>query len=210
MTNIQSRLDQIENKLKDIDSFSDRLSAAEISIEELTTENNVLQLRINELEDQSRRNNLIFHGIPDAKEPWKETESKLNTLLADAHISLPSNAIERAHRLGTYSPNKCRPVIAKFASFKTKELILSKRKHFKESDISISEDYSSGTRIARKKLIEFGKNYSGSPDFQLRYTKLHLNRKIYIYNAASDSIEQLPSSSRSSGPNDDTLPRTSP
>lgn len=150
-----------------------------------------MQSRIDELEDRSRRNNLIFYGLPDAKETWQQTEAKLTEVLNETITSFPAGSFERAHRIGTLSPNKCRPVVAKFLNFKTKEQVFTARKLLKPKNITISEDFSPATRIARKKLTEFAKSQPGSPPFQISYNKLIVNKKRYTYNAITDSIEEI-------------------
>lgn len=150
-----------------------------------------MQSRIDELEDRSRRDNLLFYGLPDSKETWQQTETKLTAILNEVIPSLPAGSIERAHRIGSLSQNKCRPVIVKFANFKVKEQILSARKLFKQKNIALSEDFCASTRIARKKLTEFAKNQPGSPPFSLSHNKLTINKKRYTYNANTDSIEYL-------------------
>lgn len=204
MNSIEHRLDEFDNQLKELDGLYKGFSEAQKSIDELTSRNNFLQSRLDELEDRSRRNNLIFHGIPDLKETWQQTESKLINILNTSEYPLLSGDIERAHRLGTYSPNKCRPVIAKFTNYKTREKIFSMRNRLKESNISITEDFSTNTRTARKKLIDFGKSQPGSPLFKLHYNKLSIGNKHYIYDVITDSVQQTrPQATRgphSSGP----------
>lgn len=69
------------------------------------------------LENQSRRNNLLFFNLLDVRgETWAKAEESLipfcNEMLGVV-ISLP--AIERAHRLGSFRENRpsSRPIIVK-------------------------------------------------------------------------------------------------
>lgn len=170
--------------------FGQELSRIDASVEQLATAHNAITSRLDEFEDRSRRDNLIFHGIADSKESWEQTELKLVTELTQVIDSFPTGSIERAHRLGTYLPGKSRPIIAKFSSYKVKEKTLSFRTQLK-NNITVSEDFSVTTRNARKKLLNFGKSLTGSPKFQLRHNKLFVNKKCFIYDAATDSVQQI-------------------
>lgn len=191
VSGIMKRLDALEEKSQNIDNVSLKVSSMTKTIEEVSARNNLFESRLNELEDRSRRDNLIFHGLPDNIETWQETESNTTRVISSITDTFPADAIQRAYRLGSFMPNKSRPVIVKFASFKTKEKLLSLRSQFKHKNISISEDFSVATRTARRKLIAFGKSQASSEPFKLRYDKLILNGKSYVYNAHSDEIQEL-------------------
>lgn len=53
----------------------------------------------------------------------------------------------------------------------------------------VNEDFCRATRSMRKKLYEYGKD-SGQ-QFTIRYNKLYLNKKCYVYSPATDSICEL-------------------
>ncbi|CAN7943411.1 unnamed protein product, partial [Ixodes hexagonus] len=188
---IQKRLDELEEKTNSLDHFGQDIANVQGSVKVLAAQHNSLQSRFDELEDRSRRDNLIFHGIPDSRESWEQTESQVKNALAGIIDTLPDNAIERPHRLGPYLSNKCRPIIVKFSSYKIKDSILSARAKLKEKSVAVNEDFSPATRHARKKLIEFAKSQTGAPPFQLRYNKLLLNKKRYVYAAETDNVIEL-------------------
>lgn len=70
-------------------------------------------------------------------------------------ISVSPTSIERAHRLGKYQVESTRPLIVKFLSFKDKQRALAAASKLRETNSSISQDYSKNVRIARKKLAQF-------------------------------------------------------
>ncbi|KAH9372480.1 hypothetical protein HPB48_021455 [Haemaphysalis longicornis] len=76
------------------------------SVDTLTTQQDSLQSRVDDLEDRSRRNNIILRGIPDDRETWEECEVRGREVLHGVLDPLPETAIERAHRLGQYHPGK--------------------------------------------------------------------------------------------------------
>ncbi|KAH6940907.1 hypothetical protein HPB50_010340 [Hyalomma asiaticum] len=69
-----------------------------------------LRSRLDDFEDRSRRENLIFFGIPDAAaETWSQSEDKVREIVSTLGVQLPTDGISRAHRLGSYANKKCRP-----------------------------------------------------------------------------------------------------
>ena len=62
--------------------------------------------------------------------------------------------IERAHRVGHPNSSNKRTIVAKFASYKTKEHILMEAKKLKGTNIFIYEDFSKDTMKIRKEKWE--------------------------------------------------------
>ncbi|XP_072143641.1 uncharacterized protein [Dermacentor andersoni] len=197
---IQKRLDNLEEKTNVLDHLHDEMTGIQASAQAQTTRLDSLLMRVDELEDRSRRNNLIFHGIRDFRESWEQSESRIREALTGVIDSLPDTAIERAHRISHYTPNKCRPIVVKFTNTKIKDKVFSMRAQLKEKGISISEDFSPATRHVRKKLIEYAKSQPQPCPFQLRYTKLIMNKKQFVYDPATDTVnEHAPYEPRDNG-----------
>lgn len=143
--------------------------------------------RLNDFEDRSRRENLIFYGIADAAaKTWSQSEAKVRLIISNLDVQLPPDGISRAHRLGSYATKKCRPVIVKFSTFKIKESIMTNKAKLKGTSVSLSEDFCKETRHTRKKLHEYGK--STGQQFSLRYNKLFINKKCFVYCSQTDSV----------------------
>ncbi|XP_037561568.2 uncharacterized protein LOC119440760 [Dermacentor silvarum] len=151
-----------------------------------------LDARVDDAENRSRRNNLIFYGLPDpsASEPSSESEKIILRHCSDhLKVSLDPKEIERAHRIGRYSPDRKRPIIVKFVFFKTKEAVLSNGRNFKGTDFSVAEDFSPAVRNARKHLVAFAK--AKSVPFSLRFKTLFIGSKRYVYDEASQTIKEV-------------------
>ncbi|KAH8033567.1 hypothetical protein HPB51_014347 [Rhipicephalus microplus] len=192
LVDIFGRLECLESKSDVIEQMSGDLAAVSDAAKRLMSQQGVLQSRLDDLEDRSRRSNLLVHGIPDSRESWQDTEEKTLAALSSATgNAITGNDVDRVHRIGTFSSSKTRPVIIKFRSFKMKEAILSDRAVLKTKDIAVSEDYSVATRQARKKLVEFGKGQPHSPKFQLRYNKLIIDDRCFMYDTVSDSVKEI-------------------
>ena len=125
---------------------------------------NEIKTKTIDLEDRSRRENLVFFNFPEAPEETADNcEHYIKDLISSLSI-LPEDEelyIDRAHRLGKKTPecaSKPRPIIAKFSYFKQKNEIIKNGYKFKNTAINVSEDYSRETLKEHKLLREHGKN----------------------------------------------------
>lgn len=118
-------------------------------------ENNVATIteKVDELENRSRRNNIITHGFEEPKDESLEilfdTVTK-NVLQGKLNVTICG--VERCHRLGAKSINKIRPVILKLIDYREKVLILKNCSKLKGSDQYVTQDFSPKVRAIRKKL----------------------------------------------------------
>ena len=166
----KSAMAAFESRLNDaIDVSSDRPTTLEALAEDFKAFQSQMLVRldklnqqvmlntrkIDELECYSRRNCLVFHGIPEsANESLAELEDKVLDTVAKLNIpgfTLSSSMIDRCHRLGkragTKDREKGRSVIVRFTSHRYRCRIWFNKKYFKGTKISVSESLS-GTRLA--------------------------------------------------------------
>ena len=122
-----------------------------------------IKIKTVDLEDRSRRSNLVFYNFPETEgENASDCEGKIITCLEGLNIFASGEEIyiDRAHRLGRKKEEtdaKPRPIIAKFSYFKQKNQIVMNGKHFKNTTIKFSEDYSKETIKEHKQLREYAK-----------------------------------------------------
>lgn len=190
MTGINERLTTVEQKIAASEGCTEQDIASTVSVA-VRSETANLARRLDEIEDRSRRENLLFHGFPDVpSESWSDSEKRVREVLSSTlNMQLSEESIARAHRLGKYQPNKCRSVIAKFSSFKVKDSIFAARSKLKVAGISVSEDFCIATRTSRRKLTEYGK--ASGQQFSIRYDKLFINKRCYVYLSSSDSVCEM-------------------
>jgi hypothetical protein len=82
----------------------------------IQSENQVLSQKIENLENYSRRNNIVIEGL---REPERENPHQAAAFIFHAlHMPIPS--YERCHRLGKPSPHKPRPLIIRLTHFRDK------------------------------------------------------------------------------------------
>ncbi|KAI8517806.1 hypothetical protein Bbelb_038230 [Branchiostoma belcheri] len=91
---------------------------------------NTIANKFDYLENQSRRNNTLFDGVPDKKqENWSQCEQKVRDILLKGQTQAGSIKIEieRSHRNGKFQEDgRPRPIVVKLLRYKDKEVILQR------------------------------------------------------------------------------------
>ena len=102
-----------------------RILSLSLSLDDLWGHVDSLKSKCDSLENHSRRNNLLFFGIPreKANENWEESERKVRAVIQEGMGVQQEMDIERAHRAG-----KGDAVIVKFLSYKSREMVLKNAK----------------------------------------------------------------------------------
>ncbi|XP_077551219.1 uncharacterized protein LOC144164831 [Haemaphysalis longicornis] len=192
LSDLGKRMTELERHYQNIVPIRADIAAIQADTTATTQLVSELEKRLDDAENRSRRNNLIFYNLPDtnAKETNIETEELIiNHCLENLEIKIDPKEIDRSHRLGRHSPDRCRPIIVRFTFYKTKENTLSNAKKLKGTDFSIGEDYSLSVRTARRHLVAFAKQKSEK--FQIRFKTLHMGSKRYIFDHASQSVIEV-------------------
>lgn len=117
--------------------------------------------KINNLEQYSRRNCVLIHGLKeDSKHPsdMDYVNLALSVFQDKLKLDIQLSHIDRAHRIGAKkSDGKCRPVIVKFVSYYHRRLVFSNKKHLKKTGIHITESL---TKMNYQLFTEAKKIYS--------------------------------------------------
>lgn len=130
--------------------------------------------KLTDLEDRSRRANLIIHGV---LENTNENDTSLRTAVAtdifEKTLGVKCKSIARIHRLGRQGSR--RPVIAYFQDYQEKQEVLKNSNKLKGSNIYVQNDYSQCTLRKRRLLWESAK---AERDSRKRVTLIHDKIKI--------------------------------
>ncbi len=188
LNTVIARLDSIDQRVMKLENERDALntrigdlegSAVEVnlSLEEIkekqkrcvgNDEIDILKRRIDELNNRSRRNNVVFWGIPEKSEKSADCCDFIKDFISN-HMKVENSVdieIERAHRspMGTVARSvghkQPRPIHVRFLRYSDRELVLRnagkylKDNLFKGSKVFISDDVSESVRKDRKKLIK--------------------------------------------------------
>uniref|UniRef100_L7LY12 Tick transposon n=1 Tax=Rhipicephalus pulchellus TaxID=72859 RepID=L7LY12_RHIPC len=185
MTNLETHYENLALLRSDIENMKGDAACAAQTIQRI-------EMRIDDAENHSRRNNLLFYGISESS--GSESFALSEKIIIDhcnkyLIITLDAKEIERAHRLGNRTAGNNRPIIVKFTFNKTKELVLSNGRKFKGTGFSVGEDFTRNIQIARRHLIAFAK--SKSAPYSLRFKTLFMGNKRYVYDDRTKSVKEL-------------------
>ena len=108
---IEHRLQQVEEEearlASDVEELHTQYQAVRRENQELRNAVGVLGSKCDSLENQSRRNNLLFFGfpaVPAGTEHWDECERKVKEAIKEGMGITEDILIERAHRSGCKVP----------------------------------------------------------------------------------------------------------
>lgn len=163
----------------------------------LKAENKALKEKVNNLENQSRRDNFLVTGFREQRgETDFDCVQKVYQLCKNK-LKIPQPILDRmrivrGHRKGTFVPGKHRPIIIKMHYFPDKQFILSKAKELKDSGYFINEDFSAESESKRKELYPIIKAARKLPAYK-DDTYIHVDKLIYKGKAyTTDSVSELP------------------
>ena len=160
---LKNNLKELNEKVEDVTkrikineetvtSNSGRIKSVEIFEKNARKKYHELSSRADDMEDRSKRQNLIFYGLEEQQN--EDVETRVQDVLINRKLMNDQVHIDRAHRIGKKSPGKHRPVVVRFTYYKDKEWILSQAKLLKGSPIKISEQYSKATLTINRELFE--------------------------------------------------------
>ena len=144
-----------------------------------------LGMKTVDLEDRSRRDNIVVFGVPeDTADKPEDTEMVLTQIfkshgLIDKDQDGEMNPVShRVHRIGPKKNNmtKPRPIICKCVYFKDREMFLCSYGKLKGTTYSITEDYSKPMLAIRRQLVDHAKiakeNNPSVVGFKLNFKRL--------------------------------------
>lgn len=174
----------LEQKDEVIGRLNKELGCLETKIKTVDRNSEECHLRVSEqinktadLEDRSRRQNIIFYNVPEAdNETIYECEKSLISVIEKNNLlHTPGNEepvdIDRAHRLGkkNIDRNTPRPLIAKFTFYKDKEAIIGNGRKLKDTGISMVQDYSKHTASIHKQIYNAAKEAQKKCGYIVRF-----------------------------------------
>lgn len=176
---IQGRLDGMDVKLGQIVK---EITAVKIENEQLRLKVEKQDERIEFLERELRKKNLIITGVVDEEgEKEHETLEKILVVMNNIGVEIDKEKdLEDLLRLGKYKATGMRPILIKMRKYSKKTEILKQAKNLKGTTIGINEDYPKEVQEERKKLIPIMKESraKGQKAF-IKYNKLIIDNEIY-------------------------------
>lgn len=166
-------------------------------------DNKMLQEKVIRMEGFSRRYNLKFNGIREAKyENKQDCKRTIRNILMQSGLNIPHKAIESAHRVGHKSTEQHRPrsILVKLFHLEDKEYIQLRSQNIRNScNVTIEEDFPVEIEGKRKvlKTVLNAANKIVEPDGSKRYNaklivdKLTLNGRTYTSKTTNKLPEEL-------------------
>ena len=147
----QQKITHVEQKIDSINRLNGRIQRVETVVSSYNDRLKLLEYKSIDIEARSRRNNLLFRGIPESRN--EDCKRVILNILEDKLGVDEPPVIERVHRLGRYNRLRGpRPIIAAFSFFRDTEDILSMTGSLKGTPISINRDYPNEITNARRTL----------------------------------------------------------
>ena len=147
-----------------------------------------LERKIDDLEARSKRNNLIFYGIPDKSgSSAEDCEETLKSVLKEK-MGVQGVTFDRVHRIRTNRTPQ--PMIARFTFYKERQRVLQEKKKLKGSSLFISEDFPNSIREIREKLKPTltSARKDNKRSFMV-YDHLIIEGQRWDYDPVSDSVK---------------------
>ncbi|CAH2086697.1 unnamed protein product [Euphydryas editha] len=119
----------------------------------LKLEIKVLNMKINALENATKKNNIIIHGFKETETNYTELFNSITELLGKLGIKIDNHDINKLHRIGKRTDGKTRPILISLTTYNKKIEILRNKKKMLEPTY-ITEDFSKETLQKRKELQE--------------------------------------------------------
>ncbi|XP_075527050.1 uncharacterized protein LOC142559320 [Dermacentor variabilis] len=181
---MQSRILLIESKVQSLDETRNRLATLEGIVADHSVETSTLVKHLDDLDNRSRRNNLIIRGIKEEDHENEETLlSKVKDEIFSATLKVNVSSIERIHRLGRRISGRTRPVILRVADYRDKMTVLQNCTKLRDTDYSVSEDFSKRVQGIRKKLwASASEEKKAGKKVKLLFDKLKVNNTLYRWN----------------------------
>jgi exosome complex exonuclease DIS3/RRP44 len=143
---IVSLQNTISGQTSVIDKLKNELNSSKVEINSLKTCIGSMENEVDSLEQYSRRNSIRITGLVESTEPPEDIYEVVLGFFKDdngLNCNVDINDIDRAHRVGQKKQQN-RPVLVKFASYQTKQLILKSRRNLRENNdyenVYINED----------------------------------------------------------------------
>ena len=154
LKSMSEKFDKLEEKLKEKD---EKIEGLERKNKLLNEKNQDLTDRLDDLEQYSRRNCLLLHGVREDEEENTD-EIILSTIATEIGININEEDIDRTHRLG--KPNrrdgKPRPIIVKFTRYNVRNKVYAYKRNLKGKKYLITESLTSNRM---KLLLEAQQKY---------------------------------------------------
>ena len=139
---MQSTKGQVDSLVKEnkglkskVKSLEEQLLESKKEVEESDERLNDIEARHDELEQYTRKFNLVIHGIPE----HEDNVANALTLGKLLQVNLTPGDIDIVHRMNTKSKDKPRPIIARFSNYNAKSKLYKARLNLRNMDLHMED-----------------------------------------------------------------------
>ena len=155
LQNLSDKLDEIEaeNKKKD-----EKITQLEERVKELEKEKKDIYDNIDEMEQYSRRNCLLLHGVRENSNENTD-DIVVKTISENLDIDIQKEDLDRTHRVGkgNRADGKARPIIIKFARYNVRRNVYSNKRKLKGKSVLITESLTAArVRLLKQAQTRYG------------------------------------------------------
>ena len=138
---MSAKFDDLEKEIKKKD---EKINQLEKTTENLAEKQESLSSEIGNLEQYSRRNCLVLHGVNESNDE-NTNEIIIKTFSEELGVEITEDDLDRSHRLEKpkRKDSKPRPIIVKFACYAVRREIFMNKRKLKGKRLSITESLTS-------------------------------------------------------------------
>ncbi|KAK3095745.1 hypothetical protein FSP39_018472 [Pinctada imbricata] len=142
----------IEKKVKkEITDTKELVNENCLALNELMRARDELRETVKDLQCRSMRDNLVFSGIHESSH--EDTEEVLQNFIRDELELTQDFNFERVHRIGREQGHRPRAIVAKFTSFKQREIVRKSGPKLKGKRYGINEQFPKDVMDTRRSLL---------------------------------------------------------
>ena len=178
---LKASLEFSQAEIEDIKKVTESVNTLDKKVDTIQVQLDQSSNLLDYLDNQMRRNNLRIEGVSEIEnESWEKTETLVKSTLADKLQFTPDQisnmTIERAHRVkssGMSHLSAHKPIVVRFTSFKSRDVVLKACRIHKPAGLHVFEDFSGRVMKRRKELLPemYAKRHEGKIAY-LSYNKL--------------------------------------
>lgn len=185
VTNVQERVTSIEKEICRLQTLEQKLTVCEEACSSSNIQLLELLAKVDDLENRSRRNNLVIYGInEEVDEDWKSLEAIVKQEVFQKVLGIEVKSLQRIRRVGKYHKERHRPIVLRLYDFAEKTRILSCCSKLKGTKIAISEDFSKIVCDTRQKLWHSAaQDRAEGLKVSLIYDKLKVDGKLFVWDS---------------------------
>jgi ribA/ribD-fused uncharacterized protein len=218
LDNIEQFLNDLSTNVRGIESAQKSSVAKQAILEEcvssLQSENALLKAKMNLLETNSKKDNLLFHNVPESK---KEDcagviLNLVNSASLDMDMYLDKRSVIRAYRIGRFNQKNTRSIIVVFHHHHDRLTVLKSASAIRDHcgyNLAITEDFPAEIQAHRRTMLPIfhaaKKLYGSSKRVSLHGDVLHIGDQKYTYEELDNLPLELSPHSVSTISNDHTV-----